>query len=148
MECTFDRIRDVVASRLWQLLVVESRLLEHLTTLKRNYLLALLPDAVESTAEVHVVYEVKSPLHLVISPTSLQRYDELFQFMLRLKRVSNALQERSVRAATPAACVHSALVFGGLQGSSCRPPRGRCIFVTVFATVLATLGCCGAVGVP
>ena len=95
LECTFDRIREVVASRLWRLLVVESRLMEHLLTLKRNYLLALLPAvAAGGTPDLHVSHDVKSPLHLVLTPSVLARYDELFQFMLKLKRVSSALQAR------------------------------------------------------
>ena len=97
LECTFDRIREVVAARLWRLLVVESRLLEHLHTLKRDYLLAQLPAVVAgSTDDIHVTFEAKSPLHLVLSPAVLARYDELFQFMLKLKRVSSALQDRCV----------------------------------------------------
>ncbi len=97
MECTFDRIREVVAGRLWRLLVVESRLMEHLVQLKRDYLLALIsvPAGGGSGAEdVHVSFEPKSPLHLVLTPSVLARYDELFQFILKLKRVSSALQDR------------------------------------------------------
>ena len=72
LECTFDRIREVVAARLWRLLVVESRLLEHLHTLKRDYLLAQLPAVVAgSTDDIHVTFEAKSPLHL--DPTTSSR---------------------------------------------------------------------------
>jgi hypothetical protein len=66
LECTLDRLREVVAARLWRLLVVESCLLEVLTALKRDYLQALLPAAsLPGNAELHVAYEPKSPLHLV-----------------------------------------------------------------------------------
>jgi hypothetical protein len=86
---------QVVAGRLWRLLVVESHLLEHLETLKRDYLLALLPAASASGAsELHVQFEARSPLHLVLSPDVLTRYDEIFQLVLRLKRVSYQLQDR------------------------------------------------------
>jgi hypothetical protein len=87
--------KQVVAGRLWRLLVVESRLIEHLEQLKRDYLLALLPAAsAPGSHDLHVVFEARSPLHLVLSPAILARYDELFQFMLKLKRVGNALQAR------------------------------------------------------
>lgn len=86
---------------------MESHLIEHLEQLKRDYLLALLPAAsAPGNDDLHVVFEARSPLHLVLSPAILARYDELFQFMLRLKRVGSALQTRLASRHPTCACTH------------------------------------------
>ena len=43
-----------------------------------------------------LAYNVKWPLHLVVTQASLDHYNELFRFMLRVKRVGLALQDRCV----------------------------------------------------
>lgn len=90
VECTIDRLRETVSSKVWRLLVVDSHLLDHLDAIKRTFLFT----RPEDDGEEKPVYAVHSPLHLVLTPSAMERYAELHTFMSRLRNVSFQLQNR------------------------------------------------------
>ena len=111
-ECIVDRMRESIAGKLWRLLVVDSRLIDHLDRLKREFLFALRSpeaagvDAAAAAATDAVkpggittatpVYVVESPLHLVLTPSAMERYAELHGFLAYLRTISCELMDRCV----------------------------------------------------